>query len=59
MEFYDRVDSAYLNAVKRPLRTWRIKVELLDHYENTIKCIERDIDYSDAGNIVCNNVQGS
>ena len=59
MDFYDRVDAEYLNVIARPLHLWRVKLELLDHNENTIKCIEQDIDYSNAGNITCNNVQGT
>lgn len=59
MDFYDRVDAEYLNVITRPLHLWRVKLELLDHNENTIKCIEQDIDYSNAGNITCNNVQGT
>lgn len=59
MDFYDKVDDVYLNMIKRPLRLWRVKLELLDHDENTIMCIEKDIDYSNAGSINCNNVQGT
>ena len=59
MDFYDKVDAEYLNVIARPLHLWRVKLELLDHNENTIKCIEQDIDYSNAGNITCNNTQGT
>ena len=59
MDFYDRVDENYLNMIKRPMHLWRVKLELLDHYENTIKCIETDIDYSNAGSISGNNAQGT
>ena len=59
MEFYDKVDDMYVNMMKRPIYLWRIKLELLDHYENTVKCIEQDIDYSNAGSITCNNSQGT
>ena len=59
MEFYDHVTHEYLNVIKRPIRTWRLKLELLDHWENTIGCIEQDIDYSSSGSITCNNEQGS
>lgn len=59
MEFYDKSDDQYLNLVKRPMYLWRVKLELLDHYENTVKCIEHDIDYSNAGSVTCNNAQGT
>lgn len=59
MDFYEKVNAEYLNTIKRPLHLWRVKLELLDHYENTIKCIEQDIDYSNAGSITCNNAQGT
>ena len=59
MEFYDRVNDNYLNMLKHPMQLWRVKLEILDHYENTIMCIEMDIDYSNAGNISCNNTQGT
>lgn len=59
MEFYDKSDDQYLNLVKRSMYLWRVKLELLDHYENTVKCIEHDIDYSNAGSVTCNNVQGT
>lgn len=59
MEFYDKVDSMYSNMIKRSMYLWRIKLELLDHYENTIMCIEEDIDYGNAGTITCNNTQGT
>lgn len=59
MEFYDKVDDQYLNLIKHPLFLWRVKLELLDHCENTVQCIEQDIDYTNAGNISCNNTQGT
>ena len=59
MEFYDIANDTYTNLLQRPIFLWRIKLELLDHEENTITCIEQDIDYGNAGNISCNNVQGT
>lgn len=59
MEFYDRADSQYLNLIKHSMFLWRVKLELLDHYENTVACIEQDIDYGNAGSITCNNSQGT
>lgn len=59
MEFYDKVNDNYLNMLKHPIQLWRVKLEILDHYENTIMCIEKDIDYSNAGSISCNNTQGT
>ena len=56
MDFYDKVDAEYLNVIASPLHLWRVKLELLDHNENTIKCIEQDIDYSNAGNITCSQL---
>jgi len=59
LEFYDRADSQYLNLIKHSMFLWRVKLELLDHYENTVACIEQDIDYGNAGSITCNNSQGT
>ena len=59
MDFYDRVDDMYVNMVQQPLKLWRVKLELLDHFENTVMCIEKDIYYGNAGSITCNNVQGT
>ena len=59
MEFYDKADSQYLNLIKHSMFLWRVKLELLDHYENTVACIEQDIDYGNAGSITCNNSQGT
>ena len=59
MEFYDKVDDQYLNMIKRPIHLWRIKLELLDHDETTVMCIEKDIDYSNAGSISGNYTQGT
>lgn len=59
MEFYNQTNHRYFNVINRPITHWRIKVELLDHYENTIDAIERDLDNGNSGNVSCNNEQGS
>ena len=59
MEFYNQTNHRYFNVINRPITHWRIKVELLDHYENTIDAIERDLDNSNSGSVSCNNEQGS
>ena len=59
MEFYNQTNHRYFNVINRPITHWRIKVELLDHYENTIDAIERDLDNGNSGSVSCNNEQGS
>lgn len=59
MEYYDQVTDRYLNLIERGIRSWRVKLELVDHFENTVLCIEGDIDYSKSGNIQGNNAQGT
>ena len=61
MEYYDvtrLLNDDYYNVVEKPVRSTRMKLELLDHFENCIGCIEQDIDSSSAGSIVANNEQG-
>ena len=61
MEYYDvtRIGyKSYYDLVEKPVRSSRMKLELLDHFENCIGCIEQDIDSSSAGSIVSNNEQG-
>lgn len=36
IEFYDVVDTAYLNLCKSQTLNVKVRVELLDHYENTV-----------------------
>ena len=52
------MDHKYLNLINRPFTFWKIRLELLDHYENTIDAIERDIDSGNSASISCNNEQG-
>lgn len=61
MEYYDvtrLLDKNYYDIVNKPVRSTRMKLELLDHFENAIDSIEQDIDSSSAGSIVANNEQG-
>ena len=58
-EYYDVSNSAYYSALSSPFKSQRLRVELLDHMENTLYRIEQDIDSSDAGKIVNNNTQGT
>lgn len=59
MDFYNKVSHEYLNIINRPITHWKIRMELLDHYENTIGAIERDIDNGNSGSITCNYEQGT
>ena len=59
MEHYNQVDHNYLNLINRSSTFWKIRLELLDHWENTIDAIERDIDNGNSGSISCNNEQGT
>ena len=36
VEFYDVVDTTYLNLCKSQTLNVKVRVELLDHYENTV-----------------------
>lgn len=58
-EYYDVSNSGYYSALSSPFKSQRLRVELLDHMENTLYRIEQDIDSSDAGKIVNNNTQGT
>ena len=61
MEYYDITnigDVSYYDIIEKPVRAMRMKLELLDHFENCIGSIEQDIDSSSAGSIVVNNEQG-
>lgn len=59
MEFYDITNNEYFALLDNPIKDTRIKVEILDHFENCLDSIERSIDSSLSGNIVSNNEQGT
>jgi len=48
----------YYDILDRSLCRTRLRFELLDHFENTLDCIEQDIESENAGSIVSNNEQG-
>jgi len=61
LEYYDTTNDgnvSYYDIIEKPVRSMRMKIELLDHFENCIDSIEQDIDSSSAGSIVVNNEQG-
>ena len=57
MEYYNVVNTEYLNSLKRPMRVMKIKLELLDQYDNAVGCIENYIS-SRSGSITANRQQG-
>ena len=59
MDYYEITDNGYKNVLDNPIRNERIKLELLDHFENCIGVIEQDISANDGGSIVSNNEQGT
>lgn len=59
MDFYNATPERYFELINKPVIYTRLKVELMDHQENTFAEIEQDIDSSSVGNIVSNNEQGT
>lgn len=58
MEFYNITNHDYLNLINRPIKHCKIRLELLDHNENTIDSIEKDLDSDNSGSISCSYEQG-
>lgn len=59
MDYYEITDSGYRNMLDDPIHSERIRLELLDHFENCIGVIEQEISAGDAGSVVSNNEQGT
>lgn len=58
MEYYNKIDSVYLEALKKHIIYPVIKVELMDYQENVFAEIEKDISIQDEGSISINYQQG-
>lgn len=58
-DFYDYTDSRYYEAIKRSVKVYKWKLELLDYQDGVIKEIVIDMDSSNAGSINSSNAQGS
>ena len=57
MEYYNEINQEYLSAIRRPMRVMKIKVELLDKYDNAIGYMENYLSSAD-GSITVNLSQG-
>ena len=57
MEYYNEINKEYLTAIRRPMRVMKIKVELLDKYDNAIGYMENYLSSAD-GSITVNLSQG-
>lgn len=58
MEYYNKVDKIYLNALKQNIIRPVFKVELMDFTENVIGELTQDISQEDSGSISINYQQG-
>lgn len=58
-DYFDISNNYYYNALSSPYKSQRLRIEFLDHQENTLYRVEQNIDSSDAGKIVNNNAQGT
>lgn len=58
-DYYDISNNYYYRALSSPYKSQRLRIDFLDHMENTLYRVEQDIDSSDAGKIVNNNAQGT
>lgn len=57
--YFNVTNKSYFKTLNHSNLSYRIMVEILDHFENTIDRIEQDIDSNDIGSIQCNNQQGT
>ena len=57
LEYYNKIDSTYMKAVKNHLLPTKIKIEILSHFEDAIGQITNDLDYA-SGSITINREQG-
>ena len=58
MEYYNTYTNSYLNALKQTRRLYRVKLEILDHWERVIDEITRDLSAGTKGSINVNYQQG-
>lgn len=58
MEYYNKIDATYLNALRQEIIYPVFKVELMDFAENVIAEITQDISKDDSGSISVNYQQG-
>lgn len=58
-EFFDYTDSRYHAAIKKSVRVYKWKLELLDYQDGVIREIVIDLDSSNSGTINSTNTQGS
>lgn len=58
MEYYNKIDDRYLNALKQTIIRPVFKIELMDFAENIIGELTQDISTQDSGSISINYQQG-
>ena len=58
MEYYNKIDDRYLNALKQTIIRPVFKIELMDFAENIIGELTQDISTEDSGSISINYQQG-
>lgn len=57
MDYYSKIDNAYLAELHKPMRKMYVKMEILSHYEGAIGEITSDLSSTD-GSITINKEQG-
>lgn len=57
MDYYNKIDNAYLAELHKPMRKMYVKMEILSHYEGAIGEIISDLSSTD-GSITINKEQG-
>lgn len=57
MDYYNKIDNAYLAELHKPMRKMYVKMEILSHYEGAIGEITSDLSSTD-GSIMINKEQG-
>ena len=57
MDYYNKIDNAYLAELHKPMRKMYVKMEILSHYEGAIGEITSDLSSTD-GSIAINKEQG-
>lgn len=57
MDYYNKIDNAYLAKLHKPMRKMYVKMEILSHYEGAIGEITSDLSSTD-GSITINKEQG-
>ena len=58
MEYYNTYTDAYIKALKQTRRLYRVKLEILDHWERVVDEITRDLSNDTKGSINVNYQQG-